>query len=283
MPAWNDTKQKLFDSGNALGVQVAKKMNVMQEYYKQLTSVVLLCGRKVAEVVAASVVPADWVNEFKAGKNGRPPTLDEMLSCLTQNSLLPLDELSAFRKLQYNGNVGAHKPDLTEAQHSLKPVVAKAVLQVRACVRALLCYVIYCVFGCAHILARTVRAACRMLLLLLAVGRRPSRVAGFDGVELARLIDWADVRCLRGVPVRECEGEGQIAGPCTACFRVVLATIVLAVVAVIVVRVPVLEYRSRSDGRRSAKVVEEEGEAEERVVVVAEVVVVGGGGGAQEE
>jgi hypothetical protein len=132
LPAWDATKQALFDSGTTLGVTVAKQMNVMQEYYKQLTSIVLLSGRKVAEGVAASVVPADWVKEFKAANKTRPPTLEEMLKCLKKDSLLPPDELKAFRKLQFNGNVGTHRADLTEVEHKLKPVVVEAVLTVRA-------------------------------------------------------------------------------------------------------------------------------------------------------
>ncbi len=136
MPEWNAAKQALFDSGNALGVTVAKQMNVMQEYYKQLTSVVLLSGRKVAEAVAASVVPADWVKDFKARTNGRAPSLEEMLKRMETyiSSLadpVTLDELKALRELQYNGNKGVHRADLTEAEHKRKPVVVEAVLKVR--------------------------------------------------------------------------------------------------------------------------------------------------------
>jgi hypothetical protein len=176
---------------------VAKQMNIMQHYYKQLTSSVLLAGRKVAEAVSASIVPAAWVAEYKQENEGRRPNLDAMLKYMRKESLLLPDQLKAFRKLQLSGNEATHDVVLDAAKHKLKPDVVVAVYQV--CVFMWVCL---CVSVCACV--RVCVRACVVYAFVL-----------LDGL-LLQHGDWVDCTCFHT------RGWWVVVPPrpdCTACLN----------------------------------------------------------------
>eukprot|EP00750_Incisomonas_marina_P008671 INCI15579.2.p1 GENE.INCI15579.2~~INCI15579.2.p1 ORF type:complete len:450 (-),score=53.27 INCI15579.2:49-1398(-) len=134
MKEWNATKRQLFESKVALSRAVGKKMNLIQHYYGELTSVVLVTSRKIAERVCKAVLEVKQTTEEKASK---PPDLSSMIRKIKNQRWLPPNVVAALEAMRANGNVGAHECDLTVEQHSSKPKVVVAVFTVATTVKML--------------------------------------------------------------------------------------------------------------------------------------------------
>ena len=133
---WNSTKQALFHTQPAHGLcaQVARRMNAIQHYYAEQTSLVLFHGRKVAEMVALGFVPAAMVASLKT--SGRRVDLNTLADHLEDNRLLPVPILDALRTLQLKGNKHSPEKEMTPDHHRTKPEVVLAVHTVRTGIRA---------------------------------------------------------------------------------------------------------------------------------------------------